>query len=266
MHGSIKAGGQSSVRIFDIGFDEKRARGGVERIRRARDLALEAAARKLRHIERCFHPWLKLQRYVLRNVHPNAQNIIVRNGEHRRPRGRVGRDKAAYVDIPLRYYPIERRYHALIGLQPFEPGDLGFLRLNIGLGHVHSGILRGQIVLVLIAGLLGLPPLLHQGREAVVGGIGKPAVRFRLLKRCHHLLKLRAGLRELIVHLGRGDQSQKVASLHPASDIHEPLVDIPALPCINRSGVEGFRRGGKVELPRSGDGGDLLDPEARGRD
>ncbi len=44
--------------------------------------------------------------------------------------------------------PPKGALHALVGLQAFQPCDLRLLRLDIGLRHIHGGVLRGEIVCV----------------------------------------------------------------------------------------------------------------------
>lgn len=69
--------------------------------------------------------------------------------------------------------------------------------------------MRGEVVAVLVAGLLRLPTLLYKRCEAVVGDIGESARRLGLLKG-RLLLKLRPGLRELIVDFGRRNHGKQI--------------------------------------------------------
>ena len=140
---------------------------------------------------------------------------------------------------------------------------MSLLRLYVGLGHVHRGILRGEIVFVNIPGLLGLPALPHQRGKAVFGNVGERSRCFRLLKRGLHLVKPHAGLGKLIVHLGGGDDGKETGRLHAAADVHHTLRDVTALAGINRGGVEGLRGGGQVILPGRIHRLHLLNPKLR---
>ena len=179
---------------------------------------------------------------ILRHENANPQDIFVGDGEKRSAGRGVGSDETADIDVALCYHPIEGRHDALVRLQPFEPGDLGFLRLDIGLRHIDGGVLRSEIIAVLVAGLLCLPALPHERRETVVGDVGERARRLELFERGLHLLKLRPRLRELVVDLRRRNDSQEIAILDLASNVHKALRDVPALAGENGRGIESLRR------------------------
>ena len=122
--------------------------------------------------------------------------------------------------------------------------------------------MRSEIVAVLVAGLLRLPAMLHKRREAVVGDIGERARRLGLLKRRLHLLKLRPGLRELVVNFGRRNDSKQIIVLDPAADIDEALRDVSALAGVNCRRIEGLRRRRKMDFLRRVDRFHLLDAQS----
>jgi hypothetical protein len=102
---------------------------------------------------------------------------------------------------------------------------------DIGVSGVGDGLLSGEIAGLLVRFLLGDGILLQQSGPARRGGR-----RQRLIG----LGGLQIGLRglDLLLHLGRVDQSEQLAGLHRRADVGQPLADIAARSRVNRRAVE----------------------------
>ena len=87
-------------------------------------------------------------------------------------------------------------------------------------------------------------PCFQELAVAVPGHLGEVAVGLRLLEVGAQLRQCAFRLRDLVLDLRRGDLDEKIASLHPATDVDIALGDVAAGACIDIGLLEGFRGAG----------------------
>jgi hypothetical protein len=259
-HVDVEAGAQGAVLVRHVDLGGESARRSEKRHGTAFDLAGEGPVGHLRHLDRGIDARFDPHRDVLWHVDGDAQDVVTVHRQEGRA-GAVGVDEVAHIDTALGDHPVEGGDDVLEPRQRPQALDGGGLRLDVGLGHLHAGLRRGEgrglaenaglgIVCVLLRG----PALSGERRGAVVGDVGEVHVGlglidhgFRLEESGLQLPRLRLGLGQLLVEVGGGDPHQDVALADAAADVDPALGDVA-----RGAGVEG-RLGEGIGLARQGD-------------